>query len=219
MHRILLLFLMTTGAAVHAAECGRGSQPYKTYCVSDQMINLIACIDATGGNKDKLDAYLDQSQRTAKKTAGSVSAQNKFVGGGVSIDVEREAERRAVLSLGTQYFSGAVQTCAAFASKITDKNKQSAPKKRSLSQNAELPSTLIVSGSAVNFPNGLKIGIEFIGGFTDAPLKVTLITPENGYVNLKTDGVAENISYKGVNYKLFATKNEHDQVLLTLGRL
>lgn len=213
------LLVIALSANVTAGECEKGRQPYKNYCISNDMADMIACIDSSGGNKQQFDLYLDESVGNSSKNAGKVAGGNKVVEGSAQLSVNHDTERRVVNALGEKYFAGALQACSSLAARIVGKSKKAvAPPPPRSSALPKLPIALIASGDTVTFFNGFSVGIHGIYGIVDDVLNVELLTPENGMVFLKTNNVPENITRKGINYSISAMKNEHGQVILKLDK-
>ncbi|MYN11346.1 hypothetical protein [Pseudoduganella aquatica] len=212
---------MAFSSTSFALDCEAGSQLYRGACTSNSMVDLITCIDATGGNKQQLVAYLDQSNGANNKGGGSIAAGNRVASGKVELQAARETESRAILALGARYFEGATKVCAAHAEKIISMKSEARPGKgKSVSPpSAKLPVAVIASGGSLTFFPGFTIVIRSTSSSEDPSLtNVNIQTPENGTIMVRTDNIAWDISHKGVNYKIRASLNKHNQIVLTLSQ-
>jgi hypothetical protein len=179
------------------------------------MVDLLACVDHTGGNKQELVARINQAIGTKTSSNGGLAASNIAMAGSAQLELSKVAERKIVLELGEKYFSGALATCAELANAI---GKTASGGKIKNGSGMKLPIKRTATGQYVTFLPGFTIEIISITRFGEDPVpyNVDLRTTENGNFKMLSDGVPIDITFRGTNYQLSATVNTHKQILLTL---
>lgn len=217
MHRTIsfaamLILIGSAAAETQNTACESGRQHYKTFCISNDMSDLLACVESSGGNRQELITRLDKTIGSSQTGGGKIEAHNQIIGGSGSLNVAKDLESRVVQELGEKYFSGSMEICAGFAKSIRGRvGTRSSPQNK-----PRLPVTVTASSDAVTFFPGFTAQITEIGGFADRPFDVQLVTKENGNVRLKTDAVPVDVTFRGINYQLIAKLNDKRIVLLTL---
>lgn len=152
-------------ASVFAMECTNEYQPYNGRCISQKMADYIACVEASGGNRE---ATSNEQTRT---TTGSIPFKAElFVAGelkkilgkaGAGITLDNESENKLVKRIEGSWFKSGMSECyKAFSSIIEN---QPAPPlnyeqlKEKISREKDIIGEILIDGS---HPTGTYIKNE-----------------------------------------------------------
>lgn len=106
---LVLPFALSGGAA--AASCAAGYQARGDACLGQRMIEFLACVDAVGGNKQKVyDSIASTVKSVGKGDLSAAGSGFVFKGGGTA-NVDKSTEEQIQKTLSAEYFGDGLATC------------------------------------------------------------------------------------------------------------
>lgn len=100
-----------------AQTCESGYQPYDGRCISNKMSDLVACLQNSGKNIQRVHDLILSAKTEDKGGAGGVQGKGPVVSGGVNLKLDAKTEQTIIRDIDTTYFPGALEQCNIAVSK------------------------------------------------------------------------------------------------------
>jgi hypothetical protein len=94
-----------------AVECPPGFQPRAEVCVSQRMIDFIACVQEVGGNKQEVDDFFSETLKGKIKGGAAGQGNGLIVSGKGSLELDKDSEQEIAKRLQTKFFPTGLEQC------------------------------------------------------------------------------------------------------------
>ena len=173
-------FISTTALAQTQPTCPKGFQPYANRCITQRMSDYIACVEASGGNSERI--AIEVTNANAGKTGVGVkgSGSGVVVKGSGSVTVDRATEQALASKFEHTWTDKGMEECR----KVLDPPKSPSPKSGMQRANVSVPQMKL----ALNPTEGRAIDVMCVN---DSDFPAHNAACMTGFEVVKLDDVGE----------------------------
>jgi hypothetical protein len=107
----VIALLLSSHLAVAAPSCKDGFQARGEVCVSQKMSDYIACLEASGGNKQEIATEFSSAVKDSTDTKVKGTGSGVIIKADGSLELGTNAERSIFGKLSSKFYAGAMAQC------------------------------------------------------------------------------------------------------------
>jgi hypothetical protein len=115
--------------------CPKGFQPYANRCISQRMADYISCVEASGGNSERIATEVTNAKAGSTGVGVKASGSGMVVKGSGSVTVDRATEQALASKFEQTWTSMGMEECR----RVLDPPRAAQPKRQSSPQSSTVP--------------------------------------------------------------------------------